>query len=226
MQIYCKFYCYLWDNSKIIGVWEVKGYREEKIYVSEKEEISYFYNLEEVNGFEDIKERVIIDWGGSTVGWHQWIENKKEVVEIQKTAEMQKNFKIKEFTGYLDFALRFSDLVEMINNRDDYKTWHIVLSAVNGIYLILDTTTGYKYIGSSYGVEGILGRWRKYTRTSGSGDNVQLKNLIMQEANYAQNFQFSILQTLSKDITESEAIKKEAIWKIKLGTRQFGFNSN
>ena len=139
---------------------------------------------------------------------------------------MQKNIKIKEFTDYLDFTLNFTDLVEMINKKDDYKTWHTVLSAVAGIYLILDKSTGNKYVGSAYGTEGILGRWKTYVSTNGSGGNLQLDNLIKQDSSYARNFQFTILQTLSKTITPHETIKKEINWKNKLGTQAFGLNSN
>lgn len=213
-------------TARFIGVWEVKGYVEIKKYINGSEEISYLYDLEEVKKFEGIKERIIINWGGSTVGWHQWIENIKEVVEIQKTAEMQKNFKIKEFTDYLDFTLNFTDLTEMVKDKESYKTWHTVLSAVAGIYLILDKSTGNKYVGSAYGTEGILGRWKTYVNTNGSGGNLQLDSLIKQDSSYAKNFQFTILQTLSKTITPHETIKKEINWKNKLGTQAFGLNSN
>lgn len=85
---------------------------------------------------------------------------------------------------------------------------------------------GKQYIGSAYGVEGILGRWEKYVKTNGSGNNKQLVELIKEDEKYSRNFQFTVLQTLSKSLTEEEAIKKEINWKQKLGTHIFGLNSN
>jgi len=37
-----------------------------------------------------------------------------------------------------------------------------MLASVAGVYLILDTETGYQYIGAATGKDGIWGRWSKY----------------------------------------------------------------
>ena len=101
-----------------------------------------------------------------------------------------------------------------------------MLSAVKGIYLILDKLTGNKYIGSAYRENGILGRWGEYVNTNGHGNNKQLKELIEKDNNYARHFQFTILMTLPKTMTATEVIKREALFKQKLGTKSFGLNSN
>lgn len=51
-----------------------------------------------------------------------------------------------------------------------------MLSAVNCIYIITDRKTGKNYIGSTYGKEGIWGRWKEYAKTGGHGNNVTLQN--------------------------------------------------
>lgn len=43
---------------------------------------------------------------------------------------------------------------------------------------------------------------------------------------YTENFNFTILRTLSKTLTQAEIIDYERLYKSKLGTRAFGLNSN
>jgi hypothetical protein len=101
-----------------------------------------------------------------------------------------------------------------------------MLSVIKGIYLISDTKTGKLYVGSAYGEEGIWGRWKKYVSTNGHGDNKTLKELIKDDPTHGNNFQFSILMLLPRTITADEAIKKERLFKNKLGTNSFGLNNN
>ena len=99
-----------------------------------------------------------------------------------------------------------------------------MLSAVNCIYIITDRKTGKNYIGSTYGKEGIWGRWKEYAKTGGHGNNVTLQKLYDQDNSYPNNFSWSILETLSISISSYEAINIEN--KQKLGTLAFGLNNN
>ena len=45
-----------------------------------------------------------------------------------------------------------------------------------GVYLITDTSNGKMYVGSAYGENMILGRWKSYVKT-GHGGNEGLKGL-------------------------------------------------
>jgi hypothetical protein len=179
---------------------------------------NFLYEMEEVQGFEDLKERVIIDWGNSSINWKQWIRNEKKVVEIQPGLHYQ------QFTDYYDFILSFDELKEIVN--EPYKDWKKMLSATNGIYLIQDSKTGDLYVGSASGENGIWGRWKDYVRTEGHGGNIKLKELIEAQPDYAKHFKFSILMLLPKTITPSEVDKKETLFKNKLGSKSFGLNKN
>jgi len=53
-----------------------------------------------------------------------------------------------------------------------------------------------------------------------------LKELLQSDNNYGRNFQFSILMFLTRTITPDESIKKEQLFKNKLGTDSFGLNDN
>ena len=101
-----------------------------------------------------------------------------------------------------------------------------MLSITKGIYLISDTKTGKLYVGSAYGENGIWGRWSNYVLTNGHGNNKTLKELLDIDATHGNHFQFSILMLLPRTITADEAIKKERLFKNKLGTNSFGLNNN
>lgn len=204
-------------KSRFIGVFKVEGFIV-------KENKKFQYNLIEVKGFDDIKERVIVDWVSLPRSWHQWTANveEKPIIEILPS----NTFHNKSFSDYLDFILDFNELKNNVKNRDGFKEWHLMLSAVKGIYLILDKSTGNKYIGSAYRENGILGRWEEYASTNGHGNNKQLKALITKDNNHARHFQFTILMTLPKTMTATEVIKREVLFKQKLGTKSFGLNSN
>ncbi|MFN3760161.1 MAG: GIY-YIG nuclease family protein [Algoriphagus aquaeductus] len=100
-----------------------------------------------------------------------------------------------------------------------------MLSSIKGVYLISDSLTGKLYVGSAYGEDGIWGRWSQYVSTNGHRNNKTLKELISENENYRSNFKFSILMLLPKTITPDEAIKKENLFKEKLGSNSFGLNN-
>ncbi len=197
-------------QSRFIGVYKVLNGR--KLQAD-----SFEYDMEEVKGFDDLRERVIINWR-NPISWHQWIKNEMEVIQIHP------GLHYKQFTDYSDFILDFDELKEIINNQ--YSDWKRMLSVTKGIYLISDTVTGKLYIGSAYGEEGIWGRWSNYVATNGHGGNKTLKELIAANPRHSRNFRFSILMLLPRTITADEAIKKERLFKNKLGTNAFGLNNN
>lgn len=204
--------------SRFIGVFKITGKKEYKSSTTDMfPGIRFVYKTEELTGFEDLKERVLIKWS-NPISWHQWIKNKMEVVEIHP------GLHYKQFTDYSDFILSFSELKEIVNNQ--YPDWKRMLSIVKGVYLINDTKTGKLYVGSAYGDDGIWGRWRSYVTTNGHGGNKLLKQLLQKNAAHGNHFHFSILMLLPRTVTPDEAIRKEKLFKKKLGTNSFGLNDN
>lgn len=199
--------------SRFIGVY--------KIFTSQSigtERGKFIYQMEEVNGFEKLKERVIIDWGEATIAWHQWMErNEKEIVSIGMPLNHV------QFDNYYNFILDRSQF-ELIF-KEKFPEWKKALSAVNCIYLITDKLTGRQYVGSTYDRGGIWARWEGYFRTIHNG-NKELVNLTANDPNYKDNFQYTILQTLPINVTSKEAIDCESFHKKKLGSRVYGLNCN
>ena len=186
-----------------------------------------FFELERVNNFDDLKDRVVIDWGKATLSWHQWLSKNGSITNDKKVVEILREGYLMDFPGYDKVNITFNRLVGIIKNLGVHKDWKVSLEAVAGVYLIVDDKTGKQYVGSAYGVGGILGRWKSYVESDGHCDNKKLKELISEQGkDYANNFRFSILHILSKTQAEKEVIGWERIYKEKLGTRAMGLNIN
>lgn len=198
------------SQAVLFGVFRVHG----------RSAIDGHYDLEHVTDFEALVDRLVIDWGKSAITWHQWYDRQpKEVVEI-----LPKGY-IGSFEGLLSFVLDYSDLKTLFAHPEANRDWKHHLSAVNGIYLILDSNTGQQYIGSACGEQGIWQRWGNYA-VNGTGGNKELMHLLDGEAGYARHFRFSVLQALPSNITKREIDTIEQLYKEKLGSRVHGLNRN
>jgi len=186
-----------------------------------KREDHFYYKLEKTDLLDDLIDRLVIDWGKSAISWYQWFnaKNDKKVVEI-----LPKGY-VRDFSGFDNVLLSFDELEKIIKNKDANRNWHDMLRSVAGIYLIIDTQTGMQYIGSAYGEEGILGRWKDYVQTK-HGGNMVLVDLITVDPERYKKFEFSILQTLPRSMNKDLVIRTEQLYKRKLGSRAFGLNGN
>jgi GIY-YIG catalytic domain len=98
------------------------------------------------------------------------------------------------------------------------RDWAIRLSEWRGIYLIVDEDDGARYVGSAYGTENLLGRWRTHVAAD-TGVTAELRKRKV------RRFRFSILELLSPAATPEDVIALEHNWMDRLHTRQFGLNA-
>ena len=92
------------------------------------------------------------------------------------------------------------------------------------VYLIVDTKTGKKYVGSACGDNMLLGRWRNYI-ANGHGGNKLLKPLDFEYIK--ENFKYSILEIFKSSVDDEIIRNRESFWKEVLLTRgEFGYNDN
>lgn len=184
------------------------------------------YAIEEVEGFEGLKDKVVIDWGKGTLSWMQNWQSTKNVRRID---QVNTDDDIPYFIRYEDVILSFSQLQKVVEDKE----WKSKLESLNCVYMILDKETGKQYVGVTYkdmkpGIKnGILGRWTEYAKT-GHGNNKLLVALLAEKGiSYAdQNFQWTILETLPLNVTPKVAIDRESLYKKKFGTREHGYNEN
>lgn len=93
------------------------------------------------------------------------------------------------------------------------------LAGWRGVYLITDERDGARYVGSAYGVENLLGRWRAHV----AKDKGVTAELGQRDTS---SFRFSILQLLLHDADATDVQAMEANWKTRLHTRSWGLNKN
>lgn len=205
-------------TSRFIAVYKLCGLRQ-----NPKVENEWICDFREVEEFKPLSQRIVIDWGKSTVSWHQnYKEQIKPVIRIDEGFEDANG--IPRFISYHDVYLTFPEMKMIIDTED--KDWQNVLKAVNCIYLIQDSLNGKQYVGSTYGTQGIWQRWAEYVRTGGHGGNVKLKERFKDDPDYARHLHWSILEILPIRITEADAIEREDLYKRKFMTRTFGYNQN
>ena len=215
------------SNALFYGAYEVKGRTKAALtqlpagcpYTSWLSDENEFYTLDELKSYVEFQHRLVIHWGKSERAWVQNLKN-WPILEIRKERQGRPVFR-----DYLDFNLSHHELREIVKAAADHEDWVARLSAVAGVYLILDTKTGLQYVGSAYGDDGIWGRWKTYAAT-GHGNNTELRRLVDEDSGYPGAFQFSILQVLPKSTDVDTVIGWESIFKEKLGSRATGLNLN
>lgn len=202
-------------TSRFVGVFKNCG-----ILKSQPDGILSIFNFQELNGFDLLKDRVIIDWH-NPVSWLQNYRNDMPVIRIDRGV---KEHNIPVFTRFEDVLLDYNQLSRIFET--DNSEWKAKLESCNGIYLILDKHTGKQYIGSTYNSKGIWGRWSQYAE-NGHGGDLSLASLLRTDPLYAKKyFQWSILETLPIKILDEQAIDRESLYKRKFGTKDFGYNNN
>lgn len=205
-------------TARMVGVYKVLGLDHQKYSSTDTNHI--FYKMEEVKDiFDELNERVIIDWGKSAISWHQWLDrNDKDVISIERKGIDW------VCPDYEEIILSYAQLKRIFNSA--ISVWKNRLTACNCIYVISDSNTGKLYVGSTYNTQGIWGRWVDYART-GHGDNVELIKLLKDDPEYATKyFKWAILQTLPLNINKDKAINIETRWKEKLGRTVCALNKN
>lgn len=154
-------------RSLFLGVFKVNGCKFKDGH--------YWYDLQQVDVFNSLVDRLVIDWGRGSQAWVQWYHSReKEVLEILPEGS------IGDFKGLQNFVLECRELQRLVQHKKANREWMNHLSSVKGIYLILDEKEGKQYIGSAYGEQGIWQRWSEYAKNP-SGDNKLLKQLLEKE---------------------------------------------
>lgn len=132
----------------------------------------------------------------------------------------------KPFEGYNKVSLSFSQLKEIVEKNND--EWRIALRNVNCVYVITDTENGRVYIGSTYGYDGIWGRWSCYVYTSGTGHNDALDEMLQKDPDYpAKHFRWSVLECFyTRDGNTQLILDREKYWKQVFDSKKHGYNRN
>lgn len=124
------------------------------------------------------------------------------------------------FPGYDNVNISWEKLSFVIDKKD----WKTALVNQKGVYLITDTLSGKRYVGSAYGDNMLYGRWKNYVDTC-HGGNIDLKKL---DTDYIKkNFRYSILEIYKSTTDDKLIINREHYWMNLLLTKdkRFGYNN-
>jgi hypothetical protein len=163
--------------------------------------------------------RLVVEWSKDAVNWAKSGEHATAfpVVEIADPGRVP-------FPGFDRVLLAYAELQSMVTDSR-YSDWRTALGAVQGVYLIADTSTGKLYVGKADGQERILGRWSAYAM-DGHGGNVALRGLADLDPAHAKQFRFSLLRVFGPSVPTAEVDEAESHFKQALLTRQHGLNRN
>ncbi len=168
--------------------------------------------FEETDIMEDYRERLIIEWGKSTLQWAQNAENNAKCIAAITSPV---------FPGYENLILTFGRLTDIVNAPNRFSSYHEAMRKVQAVYLITDTNTGKMYFGSATGKDGLFGRWSDYAKTK-HGKNEVLKSYLAKDPKAYTHFQYCVLQIFSMHTPQNDVIAAEYLYKRKLLINQFG----
>lgn len=175
------------------------------------------YDYETLPEFEKYYGRLIIKFKNSS---QNMIRNAESVIDECEVVQILPDiFDNDIFPGYDKVNVSWQELSRVIEK----ETWKTALQNQKGVYLLTDISNGKMYVGSAYGDEMILNRWKSYVKT-GNGNNKELKNLEFKHIK--ENFRFSILDIFKSTTDVQTIIERENWWKEVLLSRKFGYNAN
>jgi hypothetical protein len=193
--------------------WRVPAYQEMRQWgitgLTRSRGSCLWFDLELNSFYNHWKGKLVVDWPGGERSWSRWSNrNRLEICAVHEDSLLDP-----PVPDWSALNLGWADLSVLPTRlRNALSEWR-------GIYYIFDEATGKGYVGSAYGKENILGRWKNYA-ANGHGGNAQLRRLD------PRMFRFSILQRVSPDMEPAEVIDIENSWKSRLHTRIHGLNDN
>lgn len=200
------------------GIWRVRD-------IKQRPTGEEFYDVDLTKKLKPLIGRLILDR-----------EHRKRATRVNLEGHFE-HFRVSEilasvyagraFPGYDRIDVGFRELETlMANGRQD---WSTALSHVKGIYLITDTKTKRRYVGSAYGGTGIWSRWQVYVAL-GHGGNAGMRELLRNhDLNYCRDhFRFALLECHHSRVDDQTIISRENFWKDVLDTRDAlsGLNRN
>ena len=207
--------CYLnKDEWLFVGIYESLGVVGT---VKEADRELYKYNTRLTDIGAELIGKLVV---GFKKDFRQSYPNLETCLDNLEVLELKREVLKVEFPGYDNVNVTWRELESLIET----PAWKTALENQKAVYLIVDTKTGKKYVGSAYGDNMLLGRWRNYI-ANGHGGNKLLKSLDFEYIK--ENFKYSILEIFKSSVDDEIIINRESFWKEVLLTRtDFGYNGN
>ncbi len=196
------------------GIWHLLG--EDAVVIPDPfvkeaagESAALCFRTRRLELLDDLRGRLVIDWGRGFLRWHQ-----RAVQQTKGVLEIRRQITEPPFPGYLQFRHGLAALDALP------PSWIQALRVVGGVYLLVHRKGKQFYVGSATGTDGFFGRWSNYR--NGHGGNAGLRDL----GGEAEDYDVCILETAGSGLAEAEVLHLEANWKQKLDSRTTGLNRN
>lgn len=179
-----------------------------------------YFDLRPSPSLLHLQDRLVVEWSRDAVNWAKSGESAAAfpVVELADPGEVA-------FPGFDDLVLTHAELLAVVEDGR-YAHWRTALASVQGIYLIVDSSSGKPFVGKADGTQRILGRWRSYV-ANGHGGNVGLRGLAATDPDHRRHFVYSLLRVFGPSATTAEVNAAEEHFKRALLSRQpHGLNLN
>lgn len=177
--------------------------------------VGYEYDI--LSEYEKYFGRLIVKFKNSS---QNMIRNAESVIDECEVAQILPDiFDNDIFPGYDKVNISWKELTRVL----DKETWKTALRNQKGVYLITNTLNGKMYVGSAYGDEMILTRWKSYAESRHGGNKELISLDIYEIENY---FRFSLLDIFKAATDKQIILERESWWKDVLLSRKFGYNGN
>lgn len=153
------------------------------------------------NCYCDWKGKLIINWPPPERAWFRWAgRNQFPIHAISEDSAFDDATK-----EWFEIELTWAELAVLPTRlKSRLREWR-------AIYYIFDKLARKGYVGSAYGKDNLLDRWKDYGKFGHGGNRLLLKR-------DARNFRFTILERVSPDMEAREVIQHEESWKRRLHT--------
>ena len=129
------------------------------------------YDFEDLPEYEKYVGRLIVKFKNKA---QTMIRNAESVMDDCYISQiLPDTFDNDLFPGYEKVNITWDEMNRVLEKGN----WKTALENQKGVYLMTDMSNGKMYVGSAYGTNMILGRWRAYVKT-GHGGNVGLKTYL------------------------------------------------
>ncbi len=203
------------------GMFTVEGYEPLKVR-SGWDKAFYRYRLSRIAVTDEYAGRMYVHSNYKSRAAYLKGETLVDDLRIQEISPVKLTFG--EFPGYRQLTLTRDQLRLIIFNN--LPTWRTALSTVKGIYLLTDTLTQQLYIGQANSLGGFWNRWCDYFKTGHGGNKGLIEELGTADEERLRGINFSILEVMDPNATESEINQRESHWKKILLSRVVGYNRN
>ena len=200
------------------GIWNVNG-------IKRNEQGRKFYDVDLSDELQPLVGRLKLHRVHKGRGTRLRLEGHYDYFVLSEI--LPEKFTGREFPGYRSVHIGFQELEALINNNR--QDWSAALRYVKGIYLITDTHSQRRYVGSAYGEWGIWSRWQTYVQLGHGGNQGMRELLKCRDLDYCrQNFKFALLEHHDASVEDQLILDREIYWKQVLDTRHAvtGMNKN